>query len=62
MARSSRFPREARERAVALVFEQVEGYSSEWETICAVAGKVGVSTETLRRWVRLEGSRFCLPS
>jgi transposase len=52
MARSSRFPREARERAVALVFEQVEGYSSEWETIRAVAGKVGVSTESLRRWVR----------
>jgi transposase len=52
MARSSRHPREVRERAVALVFEQVEQYSSQWEAICSVAAKVNVSGETLRRWVR----------
>ncbi|MBP2325885.1 transposase [Kibdelosporangium banguiense] len=34
------------------MFEQVEHYSSEWETICSVAAKVGVSGETLRKWVR----------
>jgi transposase len=34
------------------VFEQVEQYSSQWEAICSVAAKVGVSAEALRRWVR----------
>lgn len=52
MARSSRHPREVRERAVALVFEQVSEHASQWETICSVAAKVNVSAETLRRWVR----------
>ena len=52
MARSSRHPREVRERAVALVFEQVELYSSQWEAITSIAAKVGVSAESLRRWVR----------
>jgi transposase len=47
-----RYSREFRERAVGLVFEQVEHYSSQWEAICSVAAKVGVSGETLRKWVR----------
>jgi transposase len=52
MAKSSRHPRKVRERAVALVFEQVEQYSSQWAAITSIAAKVGVSAETLRRWVR----------
>jgi transposase len=52
MARRTRYSREVRERAVALVFEQVEQYSSQWEAICSVAAKVNVSGETLRKWVR----------
>jgi len=47
-----RYSREFRERAVGLVFEQVEQYGSQWEAICSVAAKVGVSGETLRKWVR----------
>jgi transposase len=47
-----RYSREFRERAVGLVFEQVEQYASQWEAICSVAAKVGVSGETLRKWVR----------
>jgi transposase len=41
-----------RERAVAVVLEQVGQYSSRWEAICSVAAKVGVSSETPRKWVR----------
>src|SRR4051794_21310107 len=41
-----------RERAVGLVFEQVSEPASEWEAMCAVASKLGVSGETLRKWVR----------
>jgi len=37
---------------VALVFEQVGQYASQWEAICSVAAKVNVSSESLRKWVR----------
>ncbi|MFD2422719.1 transposase [Amycolatopsis pigmentata] len=46
-----RYSREFRERAVALVFEQVAHCSSQWEAICSVAATVGVSGESLRKWV-----------
>jgi transposase len=54
MARSTKYSRELRERAVALVFEQVKTgeYGSQWEVICSVAAKVGTSSATLRKWVR----------
>ena len=52
MARRSKFSREVRERAVAVVFEQVGQYGSQWEAICSVAATVGVPSETLRKWVR----------
>jgi transposase len=52
MARSLRHPREVRERAVALVLETQSDDGSQWEAIVSVAGKVGVSAESLRRWVR----------
>jgi transposase len=52
MARSSRHPREVCERAVALVLETQSEYGSQWEAIVSVAEKVGVSGESLRRWVR----------
>jgi transposase len=41
-----------RERAVALVLETQSEYGSQWEAIVSVAEKVGVSGESLRRWVR----------
>ena len=52
MAGRTRYSREFRERAVMLVFEQVEQYSSQWEAICSVAAKLNVSGETVRKWVR----------
>ena len=42
MTRSSRHPREVRERAVGLVLESQSDYGSQWEAIVSVAGKVGV--------------------
>jgi aminopeptidase C len=41
MARSSRHPREVRERAVALVVETQSDYGSQWEAIVSIAEKVG---------------------
>jgi transposase len=52
MPRSSRFSPEVRARAVKMVFEHRQDYSSEWAAITSVAQKVGVTPETLRTWVR----------
>lgn len=46
VARRTRYSREFRECAVALVFEQVEAHGSQWEAICSVA-KLNVSVETV---------------
>ncbi len=43
---------EVRERAVRMVFEHGGEYGSQWEAICSIAGKIGCSAETLRKWVR----------
>jgi len=40
-----------RAKAVRLVVDHVEEYASEWACITAVATRLSVSTETLRRWV-----------
>jgi transposase len=44
------YSRGFRERAVALVFEQVSEHASQWEAIRLVAAKLGVSGETVRKW------------
>ena len=52
MGRKNRFSREVREWAVRMVFEHGVEYGSEWEAIRSIAGKMGCSAETLRKWVR----------
>ena len=52
MGRRSKYPAEMRERAVRLVFEQLGAHESEWAAISSIAGKVGCTAETLRKWVR----------
>jgi transposase len=52
MSKSSNFPKEVRERAVRLVFEQQDSHGSQWSAISSVASKIGSTPETLRRWVR----------
>ena len=52
MGRPSRFPAEVRERAVRLVLENAEAHDSQWAAIESIAGKMGCSAETLRKWVR----------
>jgi transposase len=43
---------EVMERAVRMVFESREQYESQWGAIVSIAGKIGCTAETLRRWVR----------
>src|SRR5919201_7033296 len=52
MTRQGRYPQELRERAVRLVFEHQDEHPSQWAAICSIAEKFGVSSETLRKWVR----------
>jgi transposase len=35
-----------------MVLEHQHDYDSQWEAICSVAGKLGPTAETVRKWVR----------
>lgn len=52
MSRQTRYPQEVRERAVRMVFEHTPEYDSQWAAIKSIAGKFGMTPETLRTWVR----------
>src|SRR5665811_1117915 len=52
MNTQKRYPREVRERAVRMVFEHKGEYDSQGAAIGSVATKLGMTAETLRKWVR----------
>ncbi len=56
MDKRTRYSPEVRERSVRLVQEQAPAHGSQWAAIQSIAGKVGCTAETLRRWVR-QGER-----
>jgi transposase len=49
---SPKYSPELRERAVRLVLDHAGEYPSQWAAIEAIAGKLGCTPETLRKWVR----------
>ncbi len=48
----SKYDPETRAKAVRLVTDHLQDYPSEWAAISAVAGRLGMSAETLRKWIR----------
>jgi transposase len=46
------YPPEVRERAVRMVFDHQDEYSSQWKAIESIAAKLSINHETLRIWVR----------
>lgn len=52
MTKATRYPPELRERAMRLVREHRNEHPSEWAAIQSIAGKLGMTSETLRLWLR----------
>ena len=52
MNKQTRYSPEIRERAVRMVFEHQAEYDSQWSALNSIAGKIGCTAETLRKWVR----------
>jgi transposase len=52
MEKQGRYSQEVKERAVRFVFEHEGDYKAQWGAIKSIAGKIGCSAETLRKWVR----------
>jgi len=52
MTQTKPYPPEVRQRAVRMVFEHQQQYSSQWAAIGSIATKFGCTPETLRSWVR----------
>lgn len=52
MTSPTRYPQELRERAVRMVLEHGGEYPSEWAALGSISAKLGMTRETLRRWVR----------
>jgi transposase len=52
MPPTPRYSPELRERAVRMVIEHRDEYPSEWAAMTSVSGKLGMTPETLRTWVR----------
>jgi transposase len=48
----SRYDTSTKAKAVRLVREHAGDYPTEWAAIRSVAGRLGMSAETLRKWLR----------
>jgi transposase len=48
----SKYDPELKAKAVRLVREHRDDYETEWAAIRAVSSRLGMSAETLRKWVR----------
>ncbi len=52
MALPGRYSADSRAWAMRLVAEAMPDHDTEWAAITSVAHKLGVSSQTLRKWIR----------
>ena len=52
MSKANRYFPEVRERAVRMVLEHESEYSSQWQAMRSIAGKIGCSPDNLKAWFR----------
>ncbi len=48
----TKYDQETKAKAIRLFRDHAGDYDSEWAAMCAIAGRLGMSAETLRKWVR----------
>ena len=48
----SKYEASIKAKAIRLVREHAGDYPTEWAAITAVSGRLGMSAETLRKWIR----------
>ena len=48
----TKYDPDTKAKAVRLVLDHREDYDSEWAAITAVAARLGMTAETLRKWIR----------
>ena len=49
---TTKYDRDVKAKAIRLVSEHAGEYPSEYAAISAVAGRLGMAPETLRKWIR----------
>jgi len=59
---TNKFSPEVRERAVRIVGEHRADYATEWAAMTSIAGKIGCTGETLRRWPRSSARLLAAPA
>jgi len=52
MEKRKRYPKEIREKAIRMVQDHQDEYPSQWAATKSIAGKLGMTPETLRLWIR----------
>jgi transposase len=48
----AKYDQETKAKAIRLFRDHRGDYDSPWAAMCAIAGRLGMSAETLRKWVR----------
>lgn len=52
MPNRGKYDEDVRAKAIRLVREHAGDYPTEWAAITAVSSRLGMSSETLRKWIR----------